>query len=488
MIMMEKKNGFMKFLNSRNLKYGSNSIILIIAVVVIAVLVNILVGMADLNLDLTSNKLFSLSEVTKTELANLKQEVQIIGLFDDGKIGAASQYKEVTDLLDLYAKNGNIKVEYVDPDKNPSILNDLDPDDTMDLSNASFVVKSTVNGKEKKKKLEYYDLFTTTYSESTFEETTTGSIAEQGFTGAIKYVISEVTPVVYFTEGHSEIDVDSEYANLKSYLDNNNYLVKNLNLLTTDIIPEDAELVIVASPKNDITIGEKDVLEAYLKNGGKAIFMFDYLANDPSFDQFNSLLSTYNVAVNYDKVKETDENRHIPEDQYTIVLDVPSNSIVPQAFNALLNNSRSISILKNTKEYIVTTPLMSTSAKAIGEMVSKSRGEDIKGPLDIAVAIENQGGTEISKILVIGNASFISDSAAEYYGTYYNNSIGFFLQSMSWMIDKTDEIIVPAKDYENNTIEITQLQSSMMGGVLIIIFPLLILGTGLMVYLRRRHL
>lgn len=484
---MEKKNGLKKFLHSRNLKYGSNSVILVLAVVVIAVLVNLLVGMADLKLDLTPNKLFSLSDVTKKQLKDLKQEVQIIGLFDDGKIGASDDYKEVTDLLGLYEKNSNIKVKYVDPDRNPGILNELDPDDTMDLGSASFVVKSTVNGKEKKKKLDYYDLFTTDYTES-YEQYKTGSTAEQGFTGAIKYVTSEVTPVVYFTEGHNEIDVDSEYENLKYFLDKNNYLVKKLNLLTTDKIPEDAELVIVASPKNDITIGERDVLETYLKSGGKAVFMFDYLENDPSYDQLNNLLGTYNVAVNYDKVKETNSNNHLPNDEYTIVLDVPSNSIIPQAFNTLINNSRSISILKNTKDYIKTTSLMSTSDGAVGEMVNKSRGEDLKGPLDIAVAVENQGGTKTSKILVMGNASFISNSAADAYGQYYNNSITFFLQAMSWMIDKTDELIVPAKQNVDNTIQITQLQSSMMGGVLIIIFPLLILGSGLMVYLRRRHL
>ena len=485
---MEKKNGFNNIFSKRNLKYGSNSIILIIAVVVIAVLVNVLIGMTDIKLDLTTNKLYSLSDVTKNELKNLKQEVQIIGLFDDGKIGSGNDYKEVTDLLDLYAKNSNIKVEYIDPDKNVAILNDLDPDDTMELKSTDFVVKSIVNGNVKKKKLDYYDLFAMKMDESTFQSYKTGSIAEQGFTGAIKYVTSEVTPVVYFTEGHNEIDVDSEYANVKAYLEKNNFLIKKISLITADKIPDDAAMVIAASPKNDLTVAEKDLLEAYLKKGGKAIFLFDFLANDPSYDQFNSLLSSFNVAVNYDKVKENDQDRHLPNDPNTILLDVPSNIIIPTEFNTLLNNSRSISILKNTKEYITVTSLMSTSNEAVGEMVDKSRGDDLKGPLDIAVAVENKGGAAASKILVMGNASFISNSAAQAFGDYYNNSMAFFLQSMSWMIDKQDEIIVPEKNYEVNQIQITQLQSSVMGGVLVIVFPLLILGTGLMVFLRRRHL
>jgi ABC-2 type transport system permease protein len=487
-IMMEKNNGFKNIFSKRNLKHGSNSIILIVAVIAIAVFVNILVGMGDFKLDLTPNKLFSLSDVSKNELKGLKQEVQIIGLFDDGKVGSSDEMKEVTELLSLYSKYSNVKISYIDPDKNPTAIKELDPDNTLDLQSQDFVVKSTVNGQVKRKKLSYYDLFEMQQDQTTGSYNKTGSTAEQGFTGAIKYVISEKTPVVYFVTGHDEIDVDSEYSNLKTYLGNNNFVTKNLNLISTATIPTDAALVIVASPKSDITSGEKDTLSAYLKTGGKAIFMFDYLANDPSYDQFNALLSEYNVAVDYDKVKETDDSKHLPNDNYTAVLDVASNTIVPQAFKTLLNNSRSISILKNTKEWITTTPLMSTGDTAVGEMVTKSRGEDLKGPLDIAVAVENKGGTETSKILVMGNASFISNTAATTYADYYNNSMAFFLQSMSWMIDKQDEIVVPTKNYEVNQIQISQLQANVMGGVLIIVFPLLILCTGLVVFLRRRHL
>lgn len=485
---MEKKNGLVGFFNKRSLKYGSNAAILVVAVVVIAVFANILVGMADLKLDLTTNKLFSLSDVTEKELDNLKQDVEIIGLFDDAKISTGDEFKEVTDLLNLYAKNSHIKLQYIDPDRNPGIIKQLDPDETLDLRSSDFIVKSIVNGNEKKKKLEYYDLFNIEFDQNSFQQYTTGSNAEQGFTGAIKYVTSEVTPVVYFTEGHDEIDVDSEYTFVKDYLEKNNFEVKKLNLISTSKMPEDAELVIVASPKNDITLAESEVLDEYLYNGGKAIFMFDYLANDPSFDQFNGLFSKYNVAVNYDRVKENDEGKHLANDPTTIVMDVAGGSIIPSGFKTLMNSSRSISILKNEKEYITTTSLMRTSDSAIGEMVSKSRGDDLKGPLDIAAAVEYKGGSKTAKLILLGNASFISDSAYQTYGDYFMNSMAFFLQSMNWMIDKQDEIIVPTKNYEINTITITQLQSSVMSGVLVVVFPLLILGTGLMVFLRRRHL
>ncbi|HEX2946334.1 MAG TPA: GldG family protein [Clostridia bacterium] len=487
---MENKNGAKSFFNGKNFKYGSNAVILVIAVIAIAILANILVGMTDVKLDLTKNKLFSLTDVTKNELKNLNQDVEIVGLFDDQKLTSDNEYKQVTDLLSLYSKNSHVKVSYVDPDKNPTIIKQLDPDNTMALQSTDFVVKSKTNGVEKKKKLQYYDLFAMQYDQSTYQQYTTGSNAEQGFTGAIKYVTSKVTPVVYFATGHNELALDSSFTNLKTYLENNNFQVKTLDLLTSSKIPDDAAMLIDAAPKNDITINESDLLASYIGNGGKVIFMFDYLANDPSFDNYNSLLSKYNVAVDYDRVSETDESRHLPNDPNTLVLDAAANEIIPQQLQTVLNNSRSITILKNAKEYIKTTALMSTADTAVGQMVSPSRGKDLKGPLDIAVAVENQGGTKPSKLLVIGNASFISDAAAKdaTNANYYMNSAAFFVQSMNWMIGQKDEIVVPTKNYETNAINITQLQSKVMSGVLVIVLPLLILGVGLMVYLRRRHL
>ncbi len=486
---MENKNGN-NFFKRKNFKYGSNAVILTVAVIAIAILANILVGMTDVKLDLTANKLFSLTDVTKNELKNLNQDVEIIGLFDDQKLTSGNEYKQVTDLLNLYAKTSHIKVSYIDPDKNPTIIKDLDPDNTMALQSTDFVVRTKTNGTEKKKKLQYYDLFEVQYDQSTYQPYTTGSNAEQGFTGAIKYVTSKETPVVYFTTGHSELELASNYSNLKTYLENNNFLVKTLDLLTASKIPDDAAMLVEAAPKNDITVNESDLLENYITKGGKVIFMFDYLANDPSLDNFNNLLSKYNLSVDYDRVTETDQSRHLPNDPNTLVLDVASNDIIPQELQTVLKNSRSITILKNAKEYITTTPLMSAADTAIGQMVNPSRGEDLKGPLNIAVAVENKGGEKPSKLLVIGNASFISDATASdsTNANYYANSAAFFVQSMNWMIGQKDEINVPTKNYETNAININQLQSSVMGGVLVVVLPLLILGVGLMVYLRRRHL
>jgi ABC-2 type transport system permease protein len=244
---------FMKLFKSRKIKYGTNTIILIAAVIAIVVILNILVGMADIKWDLTPNKLYSLTDTTKDILKNLEKDVIIYGLFDDGVVG--DDYKEVTQLLKHYEKYPRVNIEYIDPEKNPTIIKELDPDNIIDIQKHDFIVKSG----NKVKKLEYYDLFSTRFDQQSWREYKVGSTAEQGFTGAIKYVTADKTPVVYFTTGHDEYKIESDYQSVKTYLDRNNYDVKEINLVTQEKVPEDAELIIVGSPKRDFSKDEQDI-------------------------------------------------------------------------------------------------------------------------------------------------------------------------------------------------------------------------------------
>jgi ABC-type uncharacterized transport system involved in gliding motility auxiliary subunit len=235
------KKTFNKIIKSRAFKYGANSIILIAVVVAIVVVLNVLIDMAQVKWDLTPNKLYSIGDTTKKILKELDKDVTIYGLFDESRISSTSD-KEFVELLDQYGKFQHVTISYVDPDKNPGILKEIDPDNVLkDISKSAFVVKSG----NKVKNLSYYDLFSTYFDQQTFQTHVTGSLAEQGFTGAIKYVTSEVTPTIYFTIGHDEKDADKNFSSLKDQLVNNNYDVKPVNLVVEEKVPEDAEILVI---------------------------------------------------------------------------------------------------------------------------------------------------------------------------------------------------------------------------------------------------
>lgn len=485
-----------KFISSRSLKYGSASIVTIIAVVAIAVIVNMMFSPAVLNklagrdaikFDLTPNKLFSLGDQTNQIVGGLTKEVKVYALYDEAKISGEAQLKEANEILKKYTKFKNIKLEYVDTDKNPSFIKSIDPDNIKNIQKNDIVF---VSGK-KVKNLNKSDLFTTQLDQQTMQESTTGSQAEQAFTGAIKFVSSDVTPVVYFLEGHDEKKPDTDYTTVKGYLIRNNYDVKTLNLLTTPKVPDDAEIVLIAAPKKDITSTEKDKLMEYFKNGGNALFAIDPIDNSPSLPQFESLLSYFNVTIDYDKVKENDDKRFPKGKPYDILPDVVDNDINsplnPSSLYVIMPSSRSISTLKNTKEYIKVTSLMKSSAKAVGEP-SDPKAKTIQGPLDLALAVQNDGGSKSSKIVLMGNGSFMADSSIQQYEQFSINGLYFFLNSLNWLQNKTNEVIIAPKTYSSPTMQMAQSTANVLAIFTVVVLPLLILGIGTFVWMRRRHL
>lgn len=496
---MENKNNnkFNKVLHSRSLKYGSTSLATIIVVIAIAVIVNMLfspavltkiVGKEAIKLDLTPNKLYSLGDQTEDIVGKLTKEVKIYALYDDTKISGDAELTEVNELLKKYTKFKNIKIEYKDTDKDPSFIKSIDPEGLKKISKNDIVF---VSGK-KVKNLSKYDLFTTQFDEQTYQSYKTGSSAEQAFTGAIKYVSSDNTPAVYFLEGHDEKKSDSDYKTVSEYLVRNNYDVKKLNLITTEKVPADAEIIIIAAPKKDISTAEKDKLKDFFKNGGKALFAFDPIENNPSLPQFEDLLAYFNVSINYDRVKENDDKRFIKGKPYDILPDVLDNTVNavlnPSSLYVIMPQSRSLNLLKNDKEYIKVTSLMKTSSKAIGEPMDTTKGKTTQGPLDLAVAVQNDGAAKSSKIVLMGNGSFMTDTAIQQYEQFSVNGLYFFLNSVNWLQDKKDDVIIAPKTYTSPTTQMSESTANVLAGLTAIVLPLIILGAGTFVWMRRRHL
>lgn len=481
--------GARRIFRSKNLKYGVNSAVITVIVIAIAVVLNLLVGLTDIKFDLTPNKMYTIGDVTKELLDGLDNDVEIIGLFDELQPPTSnsidlSASQDALNMVYLYGKYPHIKLSFIDPDKNPGFMHQLDPEGSLSLAKGNYVVRRSA----KIKKITLPELFETQFDYQTYVQYIIGMKAEEVFSGAVKYVAAEDTPIVYFVEGHKETGVDG-FSSLCGYLLNNNYLVEPLNLIGAGRVPADAGLLVFASPKIDLVPQEIDMLSDYFKeNGGKAVFMFDYDEQAADLDNFNRVLGDFaGLAINNDKVRSDDDGVHLPGDPYTILFSSDRNAVFADQIQLLLNNCRSVTRLINAKEWITQTPLLATSEKSFSEPVGVGPG-GAKGPLDIAVAVENRGGMKESKIVAIGNSTFITDSGARMYGQYFQLNTRMFLNVLRWMLGDPDTLTIESKTYSTPRLTITGEQANFANLALIILLPLLIMGTGLAVYLRRRHL
>ena len=368
--------------SDKKVKYGGYSSIMIAVVIAILIVINLVVDQIPLQWDLTANQMYSISDQTYKVLDNLDQEVKIIALYETGKENA--QIDEILKRYTTYSKN--VQLEYVDPITNPGFVKQFDKEG-QGISQGSLIV---TNG-DKTKIISRYDLYN--YSYQGYTPQVESLAVEQRVTSAIMYVTSDENPIIYVLQGHGETGVPYE---VKRQLENENYDIKDLNLLTEEAVPEDADTLLIASPKRDLSQEEEKKIREYLENSGRAVFLMDLLNID--LPNFEGILKSYGVALNRAIIIEEDKN-HYMSNPLWLVPNMESHDIINPLKSAdmftLIPVSQPIEELDVKKRSLEIEPLLTTSKDAwaktdLSDQSMEKGGEDLSGPFNIAVAITDK--------------------------------------------------------------------------------------------------
>src|SRR5690554_957921 len=120
---------FKALFKDRKFRYGGSSALLTVLVIAIIVVINLIVRSYDLRVDLTENKLYSLSEQTLRILDNLDQKVNIYALYRTGNENIA-----VAEIIDRYERRSNqVNFEFMDPLLNPQFVENYKGEVTPDI-------------------------------------------------------------------------------------------------------------------------------------------------------------------------------------------------------------------------------------------------------------------------------------------------------------------------------------------------------------------
>lgn len=479
---------------NRSLKRVSvvSTILFIVVILGFNVLFDNILG-STLKWDWSAGEQYSIGDVSKGILSGMESDVQIIGLFDENN---DSTYIDIRLLLDDYARNsrGRISLRYIDPDKTPAILTEIDPDGYLQLQANMFVVYSPSTGKAKA--VTRNDIFNYQVDQQTYQTYLAGIIAEQSFTGAIKYVQSESTPVLYFTTGHNELDHSTHYSILVSLMRNNNYEVKTLDLFSIDKVPDDCSVIIMAEPAKDITGGESSLIATYLRSGGSLMVLSSF--GNAQFPVLNALLADYNLEISNDRIREGDDRYRYNNDAYMIRAIAPAGTITPTAVDGwtLVDNVRAMNILSNVKSWITTESVLTTSSNGIVETGGSVDQSSAAATQSIAVLSDNKGWidgqnvTESAKVMLIGSAGMLADTILQTYGNNIYN-IGVFYYGVQWLanVDGEGDLMIEAKQPVSYHLTKGTSGAYNFSSVLaFIIIPLGLLAAALVVYRRRKHL
>lgn len=502
---------------------GVFSTAFIAVAVAVTVFVNLIAGQITSNvsaatLDMTATALYSITSDTEEMLKKLDKDIDIYVMAAEG-----SSDETVNKTLHKYMTvTKHINVEYKDTTKYPRFY--LEYTDTAPTAN-SLIVVNKANGKSKV--IDYHDIYQMDeYSYYYSGQTSyTGYDCEGQLDSAISYVQSDETYTIYQIEGHDEAVLDSKNfgtdENLKKTMEKYNCEITSINLLSMEeISPKECSAVLILGPKKDYTKEDAKKVIDYLNKGGKAIIGLENIesAGDEKPNLY-SILEQFNIKVESGVVAENDaayySGQSGPWFAFQEGITGYASGLTSYVFTPYTVGMSKLNE-KNTE--VTYTALASTTESSVlktdlenATSYEKEKG-DKEGPFDTVVAASktisgSEGGedadaseestddaeesseedsesTVTGDILVFGSVYSLSDNmdsvVSQSNTQIVNNALKDYIDSDVEMVS------VPAKSLHSEQLTVTESGSKFFGILLAVVAPVIILASGIVVWVRRR--
>ena len=464
--------------SSKNIRKGSYSLGISVVVLAIAVVFNLVVGKLPAqyrNVDLSQTKLSTIGDTTKELVSALDQDVTIYQIVESGK-----ENETIQKLLERYAGlSSHVKVETMDPVLHPNFVSEYTEDDLED--NSLIVV-----GEKRNKVIPYADMFESTVNYQTYQYETTGFDGEGQVTSAISYVTTDSLPIMYTITGHEEGDMTED---MKSAIEKENIEMKDLNLLTEESVPDDADCVMLFSPQNDLSEEEADKLITYMENGGKAVIITSYLNKE--MPNLQKVLNNYGIGTMVGVVLEADGQHYISGNPTYLVPNIGSSYALGDLSKAnsyvLMPVAQAVEKLEDKRDTVTIESLLTTSDSAyvktnVNGTLEKEDG-DAEGPFDVGVAVTESVDNGETKLIYLTSANLFSQQVD---AMVSGNNVKLLANSVSWMCDQEQSVSIPSKSTQISYLTVTAASARMWGMVTIGLLPVLCLVLGGGIWFKRR--
>ena len=475
--MIQKRRYSVSVKNMSISAYNSTMTVIIVAVVVA---VNLIVGALPAKYtvwDLTTNKLYSLTQDSIDYVSGLTDDVTIYVLnTEDNTDSMLTQtldhYKELTD---------KISVEYVDPVVNPKFASQY-MDASTTVSRGTVIVESA----KRYKVISSSSLYESSFDYSTYQSTTTGYDGEGQITSAIAYVVSDEMPKIYVTTGHGEQQLESSFTQLiaKANID-----TEDLQLMDVDTIPEDAAGVLIDAPQSDFSADDADKVLAYLEQGGSVFVVAGY--TEDTQPNFQKILNYFDLEAQPGMVFEQDQN-HYYQSPYYLLPDISTSDSLTSAIagNYYIFAPYAVGITQTEEDDEVSiTPLLTTSEASFSrtdlsnsDALTPEEG-DVNGPFYIGLKAEKTLDSGSANMLLFSSYVMFT-SSADTMVSGANSQL--FANCLGTFGTYDAGISIPVKSYEVSTLLLTQQNIVILAVITTAVIPLAFLITGLVVWLRRR--
>jgi len=331
--------------------------------------------------------------------------------------------------------------------------------------------------------------------------------SETEITAAFKRL--EVTPPkVAFLVGHNERSIDKDGDKdfktpavgklFRSSLINQGMDVDTISLAKQNI-PANVSILIIADPRSPLNAVEQQRLKAFIDKGGDLL-----IAGEPGKqDLLNPIIATMGLQFEAGTiVQPTAENA--PD--YTLTHLTKESTTLSEGYDALIKRQATITlpgamrISEHGQSPFAVTPLLTTkdstnSWNTLTQIRSDSvpkfspQSGDTHGAFTTAVALTRQMGGNQQRIIVVGDADFMSNGefARRPTSTYERLNYMFYQETIMWLNHNSFPVDVSRPETKDNKLKISSPGFTVMRYIFLGVIPAIIIIAGALLLLIRRR-
>ncbi len=504
--------------DNRRFRFGTMATVLTAAAVAVVVLFNVVVGiLADrfpLNLDLTKDKTYSLSDTSLEIIKSVDKDVQILIFADEelfrDNVSAGEQGKILRQFYEalnscVSLSGGKITVRYVDTTDPAATA----PYEDYDIS-AGDVLLICGDRHQKFVGYNYY-----TYSSELWEaqtnsyyETSYTSVVEKTLMTRLNNVTSDQNLVMTMFVGHGEDE--STVSGLKSIYEANGYDIKEVDLSTATEIDENTSIAVIPAPTKDYSKDELQRLREWMDEDGlkgqNLLVMINYSADCPEL--YGYLKEYYGIEVTDNLIQETDTSKMVrigmSLNPYYSYADIEDNELIEGLTDGKVIMGPTRQLLthwgtdsQNTSKLNYDLLTYSDTAKLITlkDANDEERDEDADPTFKAeeypvvgvahAQTYSYDGSDKVTNNVVVCGGMWLANSTFLQNASFNNEDV---LLSVANNLTGNDAIVISGKSVKTDTMTLTESTVWTLMIIFVVVIPVVTLVICLVVFIKRRHL
>jgi len=473
--------GVLSAVKGRALFFGLFDVLFAVMALAAVVIVNYLAHSFPWRVDLSTEKIFSLSDQTRKVLAGLDADLEVLAFYGSRE----PEYAPLADCLDRYRQAGDrFSAQFVDPIRRQDLV------ERYKVSGAGPRLVFLYRNRQARARIDGNER----------------GCPEQAITNAIMSLTSRAEQrEICFLTGHGESgnragQGGKSRSRFAGDLQSEGYRTTEISLLEMCAVPSSCRVLVIAGPDRDIHPSEAEAIGDYLDGGGR-LLAFLGAADSRSLD---SLFAKFGVILGKDTVVSggrspvlvaSDPKSYHPAHPVFRRL-LAGNAAALRRLQAVFPLARSVRRSPGAPRKLLVVDLIASGPGAWGETDKLAVREkhtfdadrDLAGPVPLAVSVDTRsvdGSTDKGggpRMIVFGSSLMLDDSA---YRLFPLNR-DLIINSLAWLAGDENKIAIHPRFREASLLALDRSQLQLIAIVTTDLLPLLILVLGFAVWRARR--